>query len=198
MDLWNLFLKTFYFGTPIIFAAVIHGFVLKYDWLKWLKKPMDCGLKVRNKPLFGVNKTWRGLIVSVFGTVVFAYVHYWLYLVSPFFEKISIVNYDRVIPLYVGLALGAGMILGELPNSFLKRQIGIGAGKQRSDFKGFLFRIYDQIDLLTGAWLLMIFVPGFPIRQNLDVIIFSIFMTLILHIMIAYIGYALGMRKTPH
>ena len=198
MALWHLFLKTFYFGTPIIFAALIHGFILKYNWLNGLKKPMDCGIKVHGKPLFGANKTWRGLVVSVFGTVVFAYVHYWLYLASPFFERLSIVNYDLVCPLYIGLALGVGMILGELPNSFFKRQLGIGAGEQQSDLKGFLFRIYDQLDLLTGAWLLMLFVPHFSVRQNLDVVFFSIFMTLVLHILIAYIGYALGMRKTPY
>jgi len=198
MGLWHLFIRTFYFGTPIIFAALIHGFVLKYNWLVWLKKPLDAGKKVWGKPLFGANKTWRGLVVSTFGTIVFAYVHQLLFFHSVFFKSITIVNYDLVSPLFVGLALGVGMILGELPNSFLKRQIGIGAGQQKSDTVGLLFRVFDQIDLLLGAWLLMLLVPHFSFRTNLDVVLFSIVMTLVLHIIIGYIGYALGMRKTPH
>ncbi|MBN2381658.1 CDP-archaeol synthase [bacterium] len=198
MNLWDLFLRTFHFGTPIIFAAILHGFVLKYDWFQGLKKPLDGGAKVRDKPLFGANKTWRGLFVSVVGTVIFAYVHRLLFDMSSFFHGITIVNYTVVSPLHVGLALGVGMILGELPNSLLKRQIGIGAGQQRSDFIGVLFRLYDQLDLLVGAWLLMMLVPHFSVLGHLDVVFFSIFMTLVLHILIGYIGYALGMRQTPH
>ncbi|MFC1852155.1 CDP-archaeol synthase [candidate division CSSED10-310 bacterium] len=196
MDLYNLFITTFYFGTPVIFAALIHGIILKYDLLLWLKKPMDLGIKVRGKPLFGANKTWRGLVISTFGTIIFAYVHFLLYFRFPFFKKICIVPYESVSPLFIGLALGIGMILGELPNSFLKRQFGIGAGKQKPGVVGYLFRLYDQIDLLTGAWVLMFFVPYFEVSKHLDVVFFSIFMTLVLHLIIAQIGYALGMRKS--
>lgn len=194
MDLWFLFLKTFFFGTPVIFAALLHGIVMKYDLFQWMKRPLDAGATFRGKPLFGANKTWRGLVISTAGTIIFAYVHALCYSI-PWFKNITIIDYTRVNPLFVGLALGVGMILGELPNSFLKRQLGIGAGTQGSGWAGFLFRIYDQIDLLTGAWLLMLFVPGFELGQHLDVVTFSIFMTLILHILIAQIGYYLGMRK---
>lgn len=196
MNYWNLFLRTFWFGTPVVFAALIHGIVMKYELLLFLKKPMDMGIKFRGKPLFGANKTWRGLVVSTVGTIIFAYVHQFIYFNSSCFKNITIVDYYVVNPLFVGLALGFGMILGELPNSFLKRQIGIGAGKQSVGFLGFFFRFYDQIDLLVGAWLLMFFVPHFDMLKNIDVVYFSIFMTLVLHLIIAQIGYALGMRKS--
>jgi hypothetical protein len=195
MGLGMLFLKTFYFGTPAVFAALLHGFVMKYDWFKFLKGPMDCGVRFRGKPLFGPNKTWRGLIVSAAGTVIFAFVHAMLYHHAHFLS-VTIVDYAIVSPLLIGLAMGVGMILGELPNSFLKRQLGIGAGQQESGFLGFVFRLYDQIDLLIGVWGLMLLVPGFSVVAHLDVVIFSIFMTLVLHILVAQIGYALGMRKS--
>ena len=111
------------------------------------------------------------------------------------FKKISIVDFYKVSPLHIGLALGIGTILGELPNSFVKRQIGINAGKHGTGFLGIIFRIFDQIDLLLGVWLLLLFVPGFSVAKNTDILIFSILFALVVHIIIAQIGYYLGMRK---
>ena len=195
MYLWDLFLKTLYIASPVIFAALLHGIVMKFELMPWLKKPMDMGATLRGKPLFGPNKTWRGLIISTIGTVVFSYFIRALYLSSQTFKGISIVDFDQVDPLYFGLALGIGMILGELPNSFIKRQMGIGAGKQGSGFSGMLFGIFDQIDLLLGIWFLLLFVPGFSVAKNWDILLFSIIFALAFHFIIAQIGYYLGMRK---
>jgi len=195
MTFLYLFIKTLYLGSPIIFAASLHGIVMKFELLHWLKKPMDMGVTFRGKHLFGPNKTWRGIIVSTFGTVVFSYFISYLYLNSEVFKSMSIVDFNRVNPLHLGLALGIGMILGELPNSFLKRQIGISSGKQGSGFSGILFRIFDQVDLLLGIWVLLLFVPGFSVLKNWDVLLFSIVFALVIHFMMAQIGYYMGMRK---
>lgn len=195
MTLLDLFIKTLYLGSPVIFAATLHGIVMKFELLHRLKKPMDMGVSFRGKPLFGPNKTWRGIIVSTFGTVVFSYFIRWLYLNSEVFKSMSIVDFYQVNPLYIGLALGIGMILGELPNSFLKRQIGISPGKQGPCFLGIIFRIFDQVDLLLGIWVLLIFVPGFSVVKNWDVLLFSILFALVIHFMMAQIGYYMGMRK---
>jgi hypothetical protein len=87
------------------------------------------------------------------------------------------------------------MMLGDLPNSFFKRQIGISSGKQGFGFSGIIFRIFDQIDLLLGIWLLLLCVPGFSVVENMDVLLFSILFALILHFIITQIGYYMGMRK---
>jgi hypothetical protein len=195
MLLLNLFIKTLYMASPVIFAAALHGIVLKYELVSWLKKPMDMGVTFLGKPLFGPNKTWRGIVVSTIGCVAFSFFICYLYSGSEVFKSISIVDFNQVNPLYFGLALGLGMILGELPNSFLKRQIGIGSGEQGSGFGGILFRIFDQIDLLLGIWLLLLFVPGFSVAENMDVLLFSILFALVFHFLIAQIGYYTGMRK---
>ena len=195
MTLIDLFTKTLYLASPIIFAALLQGIVMKYDLLMCFKKPIDMGLTFRGKPLFGPNKTWRGLIISTIGAIIFSYFIYYLYLNYKVFKKISVVDFYKVSPLHIGLALGIGTILGELPNSFVKRQIGISAGKHGTGFLGIIFRIFDQIDLLLGVWLLLLFVPGFSVAKNTDILIFSILFALVVHIIIAQIGYYLGMRK---
>ena len=195
MVLLDFFIKTFYLASPIIFAALLHGIVMKYELLPWLKKSMDMGVTFRGKPLFGPNKTWRGFITCSMGAIVFTYVIRFLYLNSEVFKRISIVDFNKVNPLHIGMALGIGMILGELPNSFFKRQVGIRSGERGSGFTGILFRIFDQIDLLLGIWFLLLFVPGFSVAKNIDVLIFSIVFALVVHFVIAQIGYYLGMRK---
>jgi len=195
MFLLNLFIKTLYLASPIIFAALLHGIVMKYELMPWLKKPMDMGVTFRGKPLFGPNKTWRGFITCSIGAIVFSYFITLLYLNSEVFKSISIVDFNQVDPLHIGMALGIGMILGELPNSFFKRQTGISSGERGAGFTGILFRIFDQIDLLLGIWFLLLFVPGFSVAKNIDVLLFSIIFALVVHFIIAQIGYFLGMRK---
>ncbi|MBW2366028.1 MAG: CDP-archaeol synthase [Deltaproteobacteria bacterium] len=195
MFLLNLFIKTLYLASPIIFAALLHGIVMKYELMPWLKKPMDMGVTFRGKPLFGPNKTWRGFITCSIGAIVFSYFITLLYLNSEVFKSISIVDFNQVDPLHIGMALGIGMILGELPNSFFKRQTGISSGERGAGFTGILFRIFDQIDLLLGIWFLLLFVPGFSVAKNIDVLLFSIMFALVVHFIIAQIGYFLGMRK---
>jgi hypothetical protein len=195
MVLLDLFIKTLYLSSPIIFSALVHGVVMKYELLPWLKKPMDMGVTFRGKPLFGPNKTWRGFITCSTGTIVFTYFIRFLYFNSEVFKNISIVDFNLVDPLHIGMALGIGMMLGELPNSFFKRQMGIRSGERGSGFTGILFRIFDQIDLLLGIWFLLLFVQGFSVAKNIDILIFSIAFALVIHFLIAQIGYYMGMRK---
>ena len=52
----------------------------------------------------------------------------------------------------VGLLLGLGWVVGELPNSFLKRQQGVGPGQSGRWWNAVL----DQVDSLFGALLFLI------------------------------------------
>ena len=59
--------RLLYLGSPLLLAALLHGFCIKYDWLSFLKKPLDRGIRFREKPIFGDHKTWRGLVMNVVG-----------------------------------------------------------------------------------------------------------------------------------
>jgi len=87
--------------------------------------PLDGGLRLRGRRLFGDNKTARGFVVMVPAT-------------AATFALLADVAGDRTVaglwslPIHGYALLGAwaaaGFMAGELPNSFVKRQLGISPG----------------------------------------------------------------------
>ena len=47
---------------PVLGAPLAHAPVLRGDLMSGLARPIDLGLTVRGRRLFGDNKTWRGEI----------------------------------------------------------------------------------------------------------------------------------------
>jgi len=69
-------------------------------------------------------------------------------------------DYGRANLPLIGTLLGLGFVLGELPNSFIKRQLGVAPGAHG----GVLAALGDQLDSVIGALLTLslIWVP--PLR----------------------------------
>lgn len=199
MDYLNLFLSTLFFGLPLMTTALVHGTCLKFDWFKWAKKPLDLKKSFRNKRLFGDNKTWRGLMMACIGCLLGVYLLRFLEIYWPNFRSYSFFSYQETNLFWLGLAFGIGMTLGELPNSFLKRQFDIKPGTQGKGFKGIFFIFLDQVDLLLGVWCLVpLVVPPWHFRDGLFwwACFISIVATAVIHFLLTIIGYKLGMRKT--
>jgi hypothetical protein len=181
-----------FFGSPLLLAAFVHGVFLKYDLLPFMKKPLDFGLSFRGKRLLGENKTWRGLVIQIIcctlGGVIQGklqkrgFIPHWL----PFLD------YKELGPL-IGLLLGLGMTFGELPNSFLKRQFDIPPGQRKGGFWGALFLVLDQVDLTLGIWFFFFLLVKPPVL----LVVWSLALTLVLHLSVSGLGYILKMRKTP-
>jgi hypothetical protein len=91
-----------------------------------------------------------------------------------------------------GICLGLGMTFGELPNSFLKRQLDILPGNKKKGLLSVVFFLFDQVDLAIGIWVFLFFF----IRPSIWLILLSFLITILLHVFVSSIGYALGMRKT--
>lgn len=53
--------------------------------------------------------------------------------------------------------IGDRAMLGELPNSMLKRQLRIPPGTAGSGLLNAVFYVIDQIDMLVGVWVVMYF-----------------------------------------
>jgi len=92
----------------------------------------------------------------------------------------------------VGILLGLGMTVGELPNSFIKRQLDIPPSKRKEGPVGVAFFLFDQVDLTIGIWIFLFFL----IRPSLLLVLWSFLLTLLLHVAISSVGYLVGMRKT--
>jgi hypothetical protein len=72
----------------------------------------------------------------------------------------------------MGGCLGLSYTLGELPNSFLKRRMGIEPGITLPGFKGLLFSLYDQTDSVLGGVLCMPLYWTPPLSVALEILLF--------------------------
>lgn len=116
---------------PLIVSNVLHMIVIKKDIFNVLTKPIS-------SKLFGKNKTWRGF---VFVPLVNGFVLYLLYILNEF---------QLQHPFFIGCILGFAYMLFELPNSFLKRRLGIQAGEKAAS-KKVLFALIDKTDSAFGV-----------------------------------------------
>lgn len=180
-----------FLGAPLFPAVIAHGICMKYNFLPWLKRPMDFGKSWRGRRIFGDHKTWRAPVVYVVlcvpGTVIQAWLQNGDYLPSWLF----LADYREHVWL-VGTLLGLGMAAGELPNSFLKRRLNVAPGKKKAGIPGVAFFLFDQVDLAIGIWIFLFFL----IRPPLLLMAWSFLLTLVLHVGISGAGYLLGMRET--
>ena len=122
--------------------------------------PLDGGRTFRGQRLFGANKTLRGFVIMVPATgvsfAVLAGVPGRLpsSLAGPW--PVSSADYALL-----GMWAGLGFMLGELPNSFVKRQLGVAPGDAaKAVYTRPLFLVLDRVDSILGMLLaLAIAVP---------------------------------------
>ena len=174
---------------PLLGSPLLHAPVLRYDLLRGLKRPLDGGRTVRGRRLFGDNKTWRGALVMTAG-VVGASGLLWR---APRYRARLPAELRDADPLLVGGLLGAAMVVGELPNSLLKRQLGIEPGKRGRSVAGIALAVWDQADFVPVLWLFLR--PVWRMRA-VDVAEAAA-IVLAVHIPINVIGYAIGARTSP-
>jgi len=177
----NTVIVTLYFFLPAYFANMCPVIFDRLGWLKFLAKPIDGGRTFNGQPLFGANKTWRGLAAGIIGGLIvtalqaFAYQRLFLY-------NLSLVDYSDVW-IMLGILGGGGAILGDLIKSFFKRRVGIKAGGA--------WPIFDQLDFIAGfiVFTAVIFIPHW------SVIITICLLTLLLHPLTNIISYLIGWKK---
>lgn len=182
--------QALYLFAPLLASAALAGIVLSNDWLRGLNRPIDGGHRWRGQRLLGDGKTWRGVFLSMLGSGLFVPVQQGLQEHLP--RALQVVDYSSLQPVIFGLTLGLGAILGELPNSFIKRRLGIPRGRTASGPLAILFYVWDQVDTLLGAWPLLCL--WFTPRPAL--VAMSFLVTLGMHPLVAWIGYRVGARRS--
>ncbi|NQV91129.1 CDP-archaeol synthase, partial [Candidatus Woesearchaeota archaeon] len=162
-----------YFFLPAYFANMAPIFVKKIPFLNipiWEKK-------------LGTHKTWRGVVSAVvFGGLVF-----WLQKVAYVagFRSFAVIDYND-FSILLGVLLGFGAIFGDAVKSYYKRKAKIKEGQP--------WPVFDQIDFVVGGLVFSWFVFVPPVEVALVLIVLSP----ILHILISYSGYLLGLRKVKY
>lgn len=174
---------------PAAGALIPHAPVLRFDLMKGLKRPIDGGLALRGKRVLGDNKTWRGALVMFSGALA---------------TTVGLTRSERfrarlpeelaaAPPAAYGALLGLGVVAGELPTSFVKRQLGIAPGQGGSAAVGALFAIYDQADIVLGSALTLR--PYW--RPSARELAGAFLAVTVVHLGFNVAGYALGARTRP-
>ncbi len=185
-------LEVGYLFAALLGGSILSGLCMKYDWFKALKRSLDGGRTFRGKPLFGGNKTLRGVLAMAIGTAVMLAFQAGVLHRNPALADLELFDYGSVNGWLLGFTWGAAAMLSELPNSFVKRQLGVAPGAPATGPSAFLFYLVDQVDLLLGSWLvLMWFVPVTVTRVALSVVI-----VILVHQLITAVSYSLGIRAT--
>jgi len=174
---------------PMLGSPLLHAPVLRFDLLRPLKRPIDGGRTFRGQRVFGDNKTWRGALCMSLGTLVATLI---LSAVPAFWQRLPEPLHARS-PWLLGGLLGLGVVVGELPNSFLKRQLRIDPGTRRQGLTGLFFAVFDQGDFVPVVWLLLL--PLWPIPLGELLLAFTAVVAV--HLILNLIGFAIGARKTP-
>jgi CDP-diglyceride synthetase len=169
---------------PVLGAPLLHAPVLALDLLPGLRRPLDGG-----RGVLGDNKTWRGALVMTAGVALAAA----LLSLWPWYWRHLPDGIRDAGPWPFGLLLGLGVVVGELPNSFLKRRLGIAPGARRRSAVGALLSVLDQGDLVLGIWVLLL--PLWAMSPGEALIAFAVVGAV--HLVVNVVGYAIGARTAP-
>jgi hypothetical protein len=162
---------------PLIVSNVLHMVLVKKNGWSGLAKPI-------NAKAFGKNKTWRGVVfVSLVNAIVFSIINW------PNLDAFQGWE-DVAFKFFIGWMYGLAYVLFELPNSWLKRRMGIPAGGSPDRFKG-LFMLLDKTDSALGVSLVFCVLRDFSWG---DTALFFISASA-LHILFSWILYLRKIKK---
>jgi CDP-2,3-bis-(O-geranylgeranyl)-sn-glycerol synthase len=135
-------------------AGLAHSLWLRTRWAAACRLPLDGGLTCRGRRLFGDNKTLAGFMVLPLAVGL----SFGLLRLTG--DGLAAEWRRGLWPLsaagfgLLGCWTGIGFMAGELPNSFVKRQLGVAPGAAPA---GSLARLAcftaDRLDSLAGAFL---------------------------------------------
>lgn len=174
----NIILQCLYFILPAYFANMAP--VIVRNSFKKLKIPIDFNKKFNGKPIFGKNKTFRGLIFGVLFAIIITYLQSLLHNID-FFVGLSLVDYSEWM--LIGFLMGFGAMLGDLAESFVKRGLNYEPGKP--------FVPFDQLDFVIGALILVYPLVSLSLNKIIIIIVFS----LVLHIIVNHFAFYAKIRK---
>lgn len=139
-------IECFLYILPIFLSGILFILFLKTKWLNFLNKPLDFKTNI-----FGKNKTFRGLLLMPLFCFFFTFL--FTLLMNGRNEVFLTGN------LFKSFLLGLSYPLGELPNSFIKRRLGIPPGEiSKKNTQKIIFLVLDNIDSIIFCCICLIFI----------------------------------------
>ena len=190
-------LEPLYCALFILLAFILSG--AAQSW--WFKSPLsarfavplDGGRTFRGRRLFGENKTWKGFVVMVPATTLaFAFL-------GALAGALPTVG-ARLWPLTplqyagVGAFTALGFMLGELPNSFIKRQLDIApGGAPASAGARWLGFIVDRLDSVVGG----LFFLSLLVPMDWQTWLWALGLGPVVHWLFSVVLYLIGVKSRP-
>lgn len=133
-------------------AGVFHVLWLHSAWSMPFRWPIDCNRCWLGKPIFGRNKTFAGLIMMPVATAALFAFSCALRPALPEWLRAGMWNSSVASYAIAGFASGLACMLAELPNSFLKRRLGVTPGQTAGSAPvRLLLLAIDRCDSTLGA-----------------------------------------------
>ena len=146
------FLEAMFIIVAFVSAGFVHSAWLGSPWSSRLMIPLDGGLRLRGRRVFGDNKTVRGFIVMIPAAALAFFALFSLLSFAMPAVIVALWPSSRVGYLGLGAWAGLGFMAGELPNSFVKRQLDIPPGQPaRSRIGAVASFLVDRVDSILGA-----------------------------------------------
>ncbi len=133
-------------------AGLVHVWWLQRATGQFFTQPVDFGRSLGGRRIFGDNKQLRGLLAMPLASAASFALLGALWARLP--EWLAAGRWDISAGQYAGLGLAAGLafMLAELPNSFLKRRLGIKPGQLPKRAWGRLVcALLDRLDSVLGV-----------------------------------------------
>ncbi len=182
---------------PAILAGVLNMVWVKLPVLCSWARPIDGGRTWSDgRRILGDHKTWKGLAGMVALGAACGLV--WGGITSAtalapdnlfHVEHAATPEWNTFVGALLGLAYG----LFELPNSFLKRRVGIVPGKTYGGAWSALFVVLDQIDSVIGC--AVVFVLLAPVGLGMFLAIIAV--GGVTHVVLNLALYAAKLRENP-
>ncbi|NLT53387.1 MAG: CDP-archaeol synthase [Actinomycetales bacterium] len=182
---------------PVILAGILNMVWCSTGLAPALARPVDGGRVLGDgRRLFGGNKTWKGLVgMVVLGAA--AAVLWGAVLAGHRAEELNLLyeRHDNTVPYnaLAGALLGLAYALAELPNSYLKRRLGVEPGRTADGGAKWLLVVLDQADSVIGcAVVLAVLCPVTPAFLVGLVVVGSA-----THLVLNLLLYAVRLRHNP-
>jgi len=167
----------FFIFLLIVFAYVVPMYVANAaPILIHGKKPLDFEKKFRGKRILGKGKTivgtLAGIIVGTIAGLLFSLIFPHVFDLIP--------NYYLLI-----FTLAIGAMLGDIVESFIKRQVGIESGS--------FCPLFDQIDFIVGGFVLSLIIR----IPEIEIVLLVFITTIFAHLFFNALSFKLGLKKVP-
>lgn len=183
------------------YLCAVFGGATNMVFLKWARPfaaryPIDFGCTMSDgRRVFGPHKTWVGMAsMSLFCGL-------WQMVIAGVARAVGMTNLGDLYTLVgapspavdfaIGAAIGLAYMVFELPNSFMKRRLGVGAGKSVSEKNPRLRRLLmliDYADSPLGVSALVCLCTGQGFGAYVLYVIFGTLLHLVVNVVLVMFG----------